>query len=169
MTMIKGLILVALLAGAAPLALGQSASHLDPGQPPADCTNCQQIEQSQSKEWATPSKLDRDRHEVAAFTPQVSFTNNSSKKIKRVIWTCTFRDHVSGETITDFRFVSQKKIVPGQSVVLKQKVFIPMSQLLAHPRVIQVGNEDSPASQHRVEQTIQITEIRYTDGSLYTP
>jgi hypothetical protein len=167
------LVIIAILIGTAPIAVSQACKYCPQSSQESqhDATDRKQQEQGQDKGPAIPPKLENlERPEFARFDPILSLTNNAAKMIKQVTWECTLKDHTSGETVASYTFVTRKRIAPGRSAVLKERIFIPLSQLLAHPRVLQVGKENSPASRHpEVEQTIEITEIRYNDGSISHP
>lgn len=162
----------AFLIGSFAFVAGQTSSHLDPGKVNPDCPNCQQIEQAQPDQQITPAVLPAKKlnNKYAAFVPILYLTNTNSQKVKQVTWQCTYIHANSGEIISTYTFVDKKKIAPGQSLLLQRTVFIPMAQLLSHPRVINANaNTDENLEHPKVRQLIAIKEIKYADGTAKTP
>src|ERR1043165_9631660 len=166
--MLRLLVFLMLLVVSAESSAAQN-SHLEPGNVNKDCPNCQQIEQEQPDQHVTPATRSKTvAHKYAYFIPIVVVTNRDSLKIKQVTWQATYVHVASGETIATYAFVEKIKIAPGQTKLLDREVFIPLAQLLAHPRVITV-NASADTENPRVRQVLTIKEIKYADGTTKKP
>ena len=161
-----------LLIGSSVLAAAQTTSHLDPGNVNQDCPNCQQMEQGQPDQQVIPlvPHVAKNNNKYAFFVPWLFVTNTDSQKIKQVTWQCTYIHAASGETIATYTFVDKRNIARGKLVLLQRGVFIPMAQVLSHPRVITVNTNADFYSEHpQVRQVIAIKEVKYADGTIKTP
>lgn len=166
--MLRLLVFLMLLVVSAQSAAAQN-SHLEPGNVNKDCPNCQQLEQEISDQRVTPPTVSKIvARQYAYFIPSLLVTNTDSQKIKQVTWQATYIHAASEETIATYTFVEKRTIAPGKGLTLKQHVFIPLAQLLSHPRVITV-NAGSDAENPKVRQLIAIKAIKYADGTTKIP
>ena len=113
--------------------------------------------------WRTPA-----RGLYARFYASVVVTNDTAKKIKRIIWETELVDSGTRESIYVHTFVTRKRIDPHQVVTLNKKIEIPLAPgMVSGSQAMQVRR--GIPNVIRTEQVSNIREIQYTDGSVSSP
>jgi hypothetical protein len=103
----------------------------------------------------------------ALFTTKFLVNNDSNKKIKRVTWETTLFNEDTHEPIQTFSFTTKTTIAPHKSLVLKEKVQVPMNKLLGP--VVPAGQPGGNSANPAVLEQYKIIEIEYKDGSTVRP
>jgi hypothetical protein len=95
---------------------------------------------------------------IRTFKARVSITNHSAKAIKYVSWMASLTDPTTGAVIRTYPVTTKKRIAPGKTTTLEQKLPIP------YHAVVNVA-PGSPKSAVVADLKSAVTQVTYEDGS----
>jgi hypothetical protein len=106
-----------------------------------------------STDASTSYKISRKQIYVFKYTAKATLKNTGAKTIKAVWWDHIFTDLKEQKELKRYSLQSRQQIVPGETQTLAREVGIDPKD---NTRFITTG-----------KQTVEITKIEYTDGSVW--
>jgi hypothetical protein len=106
-----------------------------------------------STDTSTAVKLSRKTIYVFKYTAKARLKNKGAKSIKAVWWDYIFTDAVERRELKRYKLQSKQQILPGETQLLSRDVELDPKDNTRH---ITTG-----------KQSIEITRIEYTDGSVW--
>jgi hypothetical protein len=110
-------------------------------------------ESKSSTDNSTAVKLSRQTVYVFKYTAKATLKNTGARAIKNVSWEYIFTDAKEQKELKRYRFQSKQQILPGETQLLSRDVELDPKDNTRH---ITTG-----------KQSVEITRIEYTDGSVW--
>ncbi len=106
-----------------------------------------------STDTSTAVKLSRKKIYVFKYTAKAALKNSGAKTIKIVLWDYIFTDAKEQTELKRYKLQSRQQILPGETQLLSRDVELDPKDNTRH---ITTG-----------KQSVEITRIEYTDGSVW--
>jgi hypothetical protein len=106
-----------------------------------------------STDTSTAVKLSRKKIYVFKYTAKAALKNSGAKTVKIVSWDYVFTDAKEQKELKRYKLQSKQQILPGET------------QLLS--RDVELDSKDNTRHITTGKQSVEITRIEYTDGSVW--
>ena len=106
-------------------------------------------------------KADRWYSKADTFKAEIEVTNTSAQAIQSVTWTATLLDSETGAIIRTFDVTTEKKIAPGKTKKLGQRLVTPYDYVVR-------ANARHPNRPNVADLKVAVKRVTYRDGTTST-
>ncbi len=119
-------------------------------------------------EWPARPELPRSgpvNHRL--FVTNFLVKNESDKEIREIKWTATLINRETQERFGTFPLATKKRIRPRKSARLKERVFVPLKNLIGS--TVSASSPNDHKNPVKIDDKYEIVEIVYKDKSVVRP
>lgn len=106
-------------------------------------------------------RADRWYGKADTFKAEIEVTNTSAQPIQSVTWTATLLDSETGAVIRTFEVTTEKKVAPGKTKKLGQRLVTPYDYVVR-------ANARHPNRPNVADLKVAVKSVTYSDGTTST-